>query len=103
MPNDAPSRRLTFEPVITAGNLVSAFVMAAGIMVWGLRLEGTVAAERTLRDEQHQEFQRQLSEQRESVKSRMDMDERQHRDDLRDIKESLSRIELKLDTKADKP
>lgn len=85
------TRGLKFVPEVSAGNLLQAFVLIAMVLVWGLRLEGRVDSEMKLRDEQHAD-----------TLTRLDRADQQHRDDLRDIKDGLTRIESKLDQKADK-
>ena len=42
--SDAPkSWKLQFDGTVTAGNLIMAFMMAIGVVIWGLRLEGLVS------------------------------------------------------------
>jgi hypothetical protein len=79
-------------PEISAGNLLVALALFGSVLTWGLRLEGRVDGETRLRDEQHADLDRRLT-----------ASETQHRDDLRDIKDYLARIDSKLDAKADKP
>jgi hypothetical protein len=90
-PEEEKAPRLRFTPEISAGNLLIAVALFGSVLTWGLRLEGRVDGEVRLRDEQHADLDRRLS-----------ASETQHRDDLRDIKDFLARIDGKLDGKVDK-
>lgn len=42
-PSSAPATRLRWDPTVTAGNLLTAIAMGGALIIWGLRLEGTVS------------------------------------------------------------
>lgn len=105
----SPKKAFSFEPTITLGNVVSGVGMIVAVLLWGARLEGRVNAEIVLREEQQRNTDRRFDSiesdwQKQILQVQRDADksDQTRRSEMRDIKDALSRIELKIDTKADK-
>lgn len=96
--SETTSRRVRFDGTVTLGNLLTAAAMAAGVMFWGLRLEGRVDGQDIT-----------IGAQREAVAEKIDALEKQlgrettfMQESLRRIEGAVQRVEQKLDGKADK-
>lgn len=99
MERHGTSRRVHFDPTITLGHLVSAgvFLVTAGAAWVNLSMRV---------DQQAKDVTRVETQLVDKIKTNEQAAERfglNYREDMRDVKNQLTRIEDKLDRKADKP
>lgn len=81
-------RRVHFEPTVTLGHLVQLVGILIPLFVWGVRVETTQARQ---------------AERLDAMQREMGRSENTLNDNLRALRITLDRIEVKLDQKADKP
>lgn len=97
---------MAIERRITTGNVLSIAVNVATLIggvvaiMWAV---GDFRAELARNAQADQGRDERITQMQASVQRDIDRIERQHAENLKDIRDLLTRIEAKLDTKADKP
>lgn len=73
---------LNFDPTINAGHVLTTVALAAGLLIWGTRLESRVDHEADLRMR---------------IERRIDSDAQRDRETITELKQYMYRVESKID------
>ena len=98
MTDHHPRSFARYKPDISLGNILSVIGMSVAVIVWGLRLEGRVTSNEQIAVLQQQNVELRIQH----VENRIDQQKQDFGQVVGEVKDALTRIETKLDGKADK-